>query len=83
MTLLNRDGLENFVTFTRYLMKPPSYLLGLITDFNNVHNNKHKNNMPAINLRQDYFQNSLFPSPLPEWNKLDLKFRNSASLITF
>ena len=73
MTLLNRDGLENFVTFTRYL----------ITDFNNVHNNKHKNNMPAINLRQDYFQNSLFASALPEWNKLDLKFRNSASLITF
>ena len=45
----------------------------------NIHNARRSNNIPPINLRQDYFQNLFFLFTI----KLDLKIRKSASLSIF
>ena len=63
--------------------KSPSYLFNLIPNFNRVHNTRLSYNIPPIKVRHDYFKNSFFPSDISQWNKLDLNFRNSASLNAF
>ena len=62
---------------------PPLYLFNLIPNFNRVHNTRLSYNITAIKVRHDYFKNSFFPSAITEWNKLDLKIRNSANLNSF
>ena len=44
---------------------------------------RHKNGVPLFNVKHDYFKNSLFPSTVIEWNKLDSSIRNSESLALF
>ena len=63
--------------------KSPSYLFNLIPNFNRVRNTRFSYNIPPIKVKHDYFKNSLFPSAISEWNKLDLNIRNSASLNAF
>ena len=63
--------------------KPPSYLFNLIPNFNWVHNTRLSYNIPTIKVKHDYFKNSIFPSAISEWNKLDLNIKNSASLNAF
>ena len=41
------------------------------------------NKIPAINVKQDFFKNTYFPSTIIEWNKLDLKIKNSESIEAF
>ena len=41
------------------------------------------NKIPAINVKHDFFKNTFFPSTIIEWNKLDLKIKNSESIKTF
>ena len=59
------------------------YLFSLRPNFNRVHNTRLRYNIPPIKVRHDYFINSFFHSAITEWNKLDLKIRNSASFNTF
>ena len=63
--------------------KPPSYLFGLIRNFNRVLNTRLSYNIPPIKVRHNYFKNLFFPSAITKWNKLDLNIRNPASLNTF
>ena len=63
--------------------KSPLFLFNLIPNFNRVHNTRLGYNIPAIKVRHDYFKNSFFPSAITEWNKVDLKIRNSANLSSF
>ena len=42
-----------------------------------------KDNITPFKVRHNFFKNSLFPSVISEWNKLDLEIRNSASLEIF
>ena len=44
---------------------------------------KQCNNIPAINVKHDFFKNTFFPSTIIEWNKLDWKIKNSGSIETF
>ena len=37
------------------------------------------NKIPAINVKHDFFKNTFFPSTIIEWNKLDLKIKNSVT----
>ena len=41
------------------------------------------NKIPAINVKQDFFKNTYFTSTIIEWNKLDLKIKNSESIEAF
>ena len=34
-------------------------------------------------MKQDYFKNSILPSPIIEWNKLDCYFSNADSFVVF
>ena len=63
--------------------KSPSYLFDLIPNLNRVCETRHRNNIPAIHARHNYFKNSFFPSTISEWNILDCKIRNSESLPIF
>ena len=56
--------------------KSPSYLFDLIHNLNRVHEIRHTNNIPAIQVRHNNFKNSFFSSTISEWNKLDWKIRN-------
>ena len=58
----------------------PLYLLDLIPNLNRVHNITYSNNIPVINQDTILLRSSFFPSVISEWNKFDLKIRNSASL---
>ena len=41
------------------------------------------NKIPAINVKHDFFKNTLFPSTIMKWNKLDWEIKNSENIITF
>ena len=47
------------------------------------HNTRNTNNIPQFKVKHNFFQNSFFPSAVIEWNKLDLKIRNSESFNIF
>ena len=63
--------------------KSPSYLFDFIPNLNRVLKIKHRNNIPAIHVKHDCYENSFFHFTISEWNKLDWKIRNSGSLSTF
>ena len=41
------------------------------------------NKIPAINVKHDFFKNTIFPSIIIDWKKLDWKTKNSESIETF
>ena len=47
-----------------------------------MHITKKSNNVKSVNVEHNFFKNSNF-SKIQEWNKLNLKIRNSATLETF
>ena len=49
--------------------KSPSYLFNLIHNLNRTHQTRHRNNIPAIYTRHNYFNNSYFPCNISESNK--------------
>ena len=48
-----------------------------------TYNTRNTNNIPLFKVKHNFFQNSFFPSPVIEWNKLDLNMHNSESLNIF
>ena len=56
--------------------KFPSYLFDLIPNLNRVHETRSCNNIPAIQVRQDYFKNSFFPSTILSGTNLTGKLEN-------
>ena len=48
-----------------------------------LYRTKQCNKIPAINVKHDFFKNTVFPSTIIEWNKLDLKIKNFESIKTF
>ena len=44
---------------------------------------RNYNNIPLLNVKHEYFQNSFFPSTVIEWNKFDHNIRNSESVRAF
>ena len=49
--------------------KSPSYLFNLIPNLNRTRQTRHRNNIPAIYTRHNYFNNSYFPCNISESNK--------------
>ena len=48
-----------------------------------MHINKYSNKLKVINAQHSFFKKSLFPSVISEWNNLDSKIRESATLETY
>ena len=63
--------------------KSPSYLFNLIPNLNRVCETTHRNNIPTIHTKHNYFKNSFCPSTISEWNNLDCKTGNSGNLSIF
>ena len=55
----------------------------MIPNLNRVCETTHRNNIPTIHTKHNYFRNSFFPSTISEWNNLDCKIRNLESLSIF
>ena len=60
---------KRFPFYRIFTEKCASYIFDLIPTLIRVHNTRHSNNAPAIDLRQDYFKSPFFPSTISEWNE--------------
>ena len=61
----------------------PQYLFHLIPVRLSSHTSRNVHSIPFLSVKHRFFQNSFFPSPIFEWNKLDPAIRNSESLSIF
>ena len=62
--------------------KSPKYLYSVIPIHNMSSRRSQCNKIPAIYVKNDFFENTFFPSTIIEWNKLDWKIKNSESIET-
>ena len=69
--------LRQLVNFTTWIPDFDSYSTGLL-DFYNTRNSE---DITTFQSRTETFKFSLFPWSIVEWNKLDLKIRNSSYLV--
>ena len=78
-------GLETLQQRRCLLLKsqPPKYLYSIIPIHNMLYRARQCNKIPAINVKHDFFKNTIFPSTIIEWNKLGWKIKNSESIETF
>ena len=53
------------------------YLLKILPSFSKTCNTRTNDKIPLLIGKHNFFINSFFPSIVIEWNKLDLKIRNS------
>ena len=93
LKLYNEIGLEP-LKFRRWFRKlctfykiestgSPSYLYDLIPKSSHMYNTRSVEDVAMLYSRTDIFKYSFFPSTISEWNKLDLKIRQSKTLLTF
>ena len=61
----------------------PKYLYSIILTPNMSCRTRQCNKIPVTNVKHDFFKNTFFSSIIIEWNKLDLKIKNSESIETF
>ena len=61
----------------------PSYLYDLIPKSSHMYNTRSVEDVAMLYSRTDIFKYSFFPSTISEWNKLDLKIRQSKTLLNF
>ena len=61
----------------------PLYLLNLIPKSNHMYNTRSLEDVATLYSRTASFNYSFFPSAISEWNKLDLKIRQSKTLLSF
>ena len=65
------------------ISKSPNYLFKVVPSSNAIYNTRNTNDIPLMNIKHNFFKNTLFPSTIIEWNKLHLAIRNSASPNSF
>ena len=93
LKLYNEIGLES-LKFRRWFRKLctfykikstglPSYLYDLIPKSSHMYNTRSVENVAMLYSRTDIFKYSCFLSAISEWNKSDLKMRQSKTLLTF
>ena len=61
----------------------PSCLFDLIPKSSHMYNTRSLEDVATLYSSTDIFKYSFFPSTISEWNKLDLKIRQSKTLLTF
>ena len=77
----NNVGIENLYKILK--SQSPKYLYLIIPAHNVTHRKRECNEIPAINMKHDFFKNTSFPSTKIEWNKLYWKIKNSETIETF
>ena len=83
-TLKKEDDTGNCAAFLRFSdTKCPKYLFNIIPTSVSIYNTRNTNNIPLFKVKNNFFQNSFFPSAVIEWNKLDLNIRYPESLNIF
>ena len=61
------------------LNKSSNYLFKVVPASNTIYNTTNSNDIPLMNIKDNFFKNTFFPSTIIEWNKLDPANRNSTS----
>ena len=61
----------------------PKYLSDVIPSTTRRYSSRNANNDPLVIANTNYFMDTLFPSTITEWNKLDLSIRKLTSLNIF
>ena len=69
--------------FKIFRHQSPKYLFNFIPTSVRLYNTSNGNNIPQFKVKHSFFQNSVFPSVVIEWNKLDQNIRNSENLNIF
>ena len=83
-TLQQRRWYRKLCCFYKILKsQSPKYLYSIIPIHNMSYRTRQCNKIPAINVKHDFFKNTFFLSTTIEWNKSDLKIKNSQSIQTF
>ena len=59
------------------------HLFNIISKNNSNHRTRNSYNIPQFNIKHNFFKNSIFPSVIAEWNKLDSDIQNLNSLSLF
>ena len=82
-TLQQRRWYGKLCCFYKILKsQSPKYLYSTIPIHNMPYRTRQCNNIPAINVKYDFFKNTFFPSTTMEWNKLDWEIKTE-SITTF
>ena len=66
-------GAESFAAF----IKSPKYIFNIIPKLARSYSTRNANNIPHFKVKHSFFRNTLFPSVIIEWNKLDLEIQNA------
>ena len=83
-SLQQRRWYRKLCTFFKIIKeKYPDYVLNIIPKNNSNHRTRNSYNIPQLNIKHNFFKNSIFPSVIAEWNKLDSDIRNLNSLSLF
>ena len=83
-TLQQRRWYRKLCCFYKILKsQSPKYLYSIIPIHNMSYRTRQCNKIPAINVKHDFFKNTLFSSTIMKWNKLDWEIKNSESIATF
>ena len=83
-TLQQRHWYRKLCCFYKILKsQSPKYLYSIIPTHNMSYKTRQCNKILAINVKYDFFKNTFCPSTIIDWNKLDLKIKNSESIETF
>ena len=83
-SLQQRRWYRKLCTFFKIIKeKSPDYVLNIIPKNNSNHRTRNSYNIPQLNIKHNFFKNSIFPSVIAEWNKLDSDIRNLNSLSLF
>ena len=61
----------------------PSYLFNVIPRNNTTCPTRGSDNIPLLDTKHNFFQNSYFPAAIKEWNRLDIDIRKSDSISIF
>ena len=82
--LKDRRSMRRLCLFHKiYNLKSPKYFYNLIPSVNRFYDTRNNKNAPSFKCRTKYFENSLFPNVINEWNKLDINIKSATSYTAF
>ena len=61
----------------------PKYLSDIIPSTTRRYSLRNADNIPLVRVNTNYFMNTIFPSTIAEWYKLDLSIRKSTGINIF
>ena len=82
-SLQHRCWYKKLYLYKIVVNKSPNYLFKVVPASNTIYNTRNTNDIPLMNIKHNFFKNTLFPSTITEWNKLDPAIQNSTSFNSF